>query len=83
MNMQTHFIVAVDLLSQAEHGPDSPAILISTSEVVARKAMGHIDRILPEMPTNDMAGPAWRDHGEVIVVGNRDEAFALADEPRE
>ena len=74
------FIVAVDLLSQAEHGPDSPAILISTSEVVARKAMGHIDRILPEMPTNDMAGPAWRDHGEVIVVGNRDEAFALADE---
>jgi len=74
------FIVAVDLLSQAEHGPDSPAILISTSEEVARKAMEYIDRILPDMPTNDMAGPAWRDHGQVIVVGSRDEAFALADE---
>ena len=64
------FIVAVDLLSQAEHGPDSPAILISTSEEVARKAMEYIDRILPDMPTNDMAGPAWRDHGQVIVVGS-------------
>lgn len=74
------FIVAVDLLSQAEHGPDSPAILISTSEEVARKAMEHIDRILPDMPTNDMAGPAWRDHGQVIVVDTRDEAFELADE---
>jgi sulfopropanediol 3-dehydrogenase len=74
------FIVAVDLLSQAEHGPDSPAILVSTSETVARKAMEYIDRILPDMPTNDMAGPAWRDHGQVIVVAGRDEAFAVADE---
>ncbi len=73
------FIVAVDLLSQAEHGPDSPAVLVSTSEEVARKAMEYIDRILPDMPTNDMAGPAWRDHGEVIVVGDRNEAFTVAD----
>jgi sulfopropanediol 3-dehydrogenase len=74
------FIVAVDLLSQAEHGPDSPAILISTSEQVARNAIAHIDRILPDMPTRDFAGPAWRDHGQVIVVDDLTEAYALADQ---
>jgi sulfopropanediol 3-dehydrogenase len=73
------FVVAVDLLSQAEHGPDSPAVLITTSEDVARAAMAHIDRLLPDMPTNDMAGPAWRDHGQVHVVDDLDEAYALAD----
>ena len=73
------FVVAVDLLSQAEHGPDSPAVLITTSEALARAAMAHIDRILPDMPTNDMAGPAWRDHGQVHVVDDLDEAYALAD----
>jgi sulfopropanediol 3-dehydrogenase len=73
------FIVAVDLLSQAEHGPDSPAVLVTTSERVARETMAHIDRILIDMPTRDMAGPAWRDHGQVIVVDDLDEAFAVAD----
>jgi sulfopropanediol 3-dehydrogenase len=74
------FTVAVDLLSQAEHGPDSPAVLITTSEDLAREAMAHIDRLLPGMPTRDMAGPAWRDHGEVVVVDSLDEAYALTDE---
>ena len=74
------FIVAVDLLSQAEHGPDSPAILITTSEDLGRQVIEHIDRILPEMPTVDFAGPAWRDHGQVLVVSDLDSAFALADE---
>ncbi|WP_448609748.1 histidinol dehydrogenase [Geodermatophilus sp. URMC 60] len=74
------FVVAVDLLSQAEHGPDSPAVLITTSEDLARAAVAHVDRLLPEMPTNDMAGPAWRDHGQVIVVDDLDEAYRLADE---
>lgn len=73
------FVVAVDLLSQAEHGPDSPAVLVSTSERVAREAMAHVDRILIDMPTRDMAGPAWRDHGEVVVVVDIDEAFAVGD----
>ncbi len=72
------FVVAVDLLSQAEHGPDSPAVLITTSEAVARAAIEHIDRLLPGMPTRDNAGPAWRDHGEVHVVDNLDEAYDLA-----
>jgi sulfopropanediol 3-dehydrogenase len=74
------FVVAVDLLSQAEHGPDSPAVLITTSEDVAQAAMAHVDRLLPGMPTNDMAGPAWRDHGQVLVVDDLDEAYRVADE---
>ncbi|GIE97473.1 histidinol dehydrogenase [Paractinoplanes rishiriensis] len=73
------FVVAVDLLSQAEHGPDSPAVLITTSEALARETVAHIEAILPDMPTADMAGPAWRDHGEVHVVADLDAAYALAD----
>ena len=73
------FVVAVDLLSQAEHGPDSPAVLITTSEAVARTAMEQVEQILPGMSTKDMAGPAWRDHGQVHVVEDIDAAYALAD----
>ncbi len=73
------FIVAVDLLSQAEHGPDSPAILVSSSERVAREAMAHVERLLPGMPTRDFAEPAWTQHGQVVVVDDEDEAFAVAD----
>ncbi|GAA2366652.1 histidinol dehydrogenase [Dactylosporangium salmoneum] len=74
------FVVAVDLLSQAEHGPDSPAVLITTSRPLAEQVLRHIDEILPGMPTRDMAEPAWRDHGQVHVVSSADEMFALADE---
>jgi len=73
------FVVAVDLLSQAEHGPDSPAVLITSSERVGRETLAHIERLLPEMPTRDFAGPAWRDHGQVIVVEDIKSAYALAD----
>ncbi|MEO6712281.1 MAG: histidinol dehydrogenase [Mycobacteriales bacterium] len=73
------FVVAVDLLSQAEHGPDSPAILVTTSQDVAQRAMAFIDEILPGMPTKDMAEPAWRNHGQVLVVDSIDDAFAVAD----
>ncbi len=74
------FVVAVDLLSQAEHGPDSPAVLITTSESVARQALAHIETLLVDMPTRDFAGPAWRDHGQILVVDSLDEAYSLADE---
>jgi len=73
------FVCAVDLLSQAEHGPDSPAVLITTSEDLGRQVMRHIDEILPGMPTRDFAEPAWRNHGEVHVVESLDEAWELAD----
>ena len=72
-------IVAVDLLSQAEHGPDSPAILVTSSAQLGARALEHIEVILPGMPTNDYAGPAWRDHGRIIVTDDLDEAFAVAD----
>jgi sulfopropanediol 3-dehydrogenase len=71
------FIVAVDLLSQAEHGPDSPAVLVTTSERLAEEVLGHIETILPGMPTKDFAEPAWRDYGQVHVVDSIEEAFEL------
>jgi sulfopropanediol 3-dehydrogenase len=73
------FVVAVDLLSQAEHGPDSPAILVTTSADLAHAVLAHVEQILPGMPTADIAGPAWRDHGQVIVVDDLDEAYRVAD----
>lgn len=74
------FIVAVDLLSQAEHGPDSPAVLITTSEDLGRKVIEHVDKILIDMPTRDFAAVAWKDWGEVRVVETLDDAYTLADE---
>ena len=73
------FVVAVDLLSQAEHGPDSPAVLVTTSATLAGEALAHIERLLPAMPTRDFAEPAWRDHGQVVIVDDLDEAFTVAD----
>lgn len=73
------FLAAVDLLSQAEHGPDSPAVLITTSEQVGRDVLAYVDKLLPDMPTRDNAEPAWRDYGEVTVVDSLDEAYRLAD----
>lgn len=72
-------MVAVDLLGQAEHGPTSPAALITTSEELGRAVLREIDRLLPSMPTGDVAGRAWQDYGQVIVVDSEDEAIAEAD----
>jgi sulfopropanediol 3-dehydrogenase len=73
------FVVAADLLSQAEHGPDSPCVLITTSERVARETLSHISRQLETLPTAGVASVSWRDHGEVHLVGDLAEAFAMAD----
>lgn len=73
------FIVAVDLLSQAEHGPDSPAVLVTTSLGLAQEVIEHIERLLPGMPTRDFAEPAWRVHGQALVTTDLAEAFAVAD----
>lgn len=72
-------LVATDLLGQAEHGPDSPAWLISTSEKVAREALAEIERQLVTLPTREIAGAAWARWGEVAVVDSDDEAIALSD----
>lgn len=74
------FLVAVDLLSQAEHGPDSPALLVTTSAEVADRAIAWIDAILPGMPTRDYAEAARRDYGQVIVVDSIEELWRTGDD---
>ena len=73
-------IVATDLLGQAEHGPDSPAWLVTTSRKLGEAVIKEVERLLPDLPTRDNAGKAWADLGEVIVVGSDDEAIAVSDE---
>lgn len=72
-------MVATDLLGQAEHGPTSPAILLTTSEALANAVPAEIERQLAVLPTADIAGQAWRDYGEIIVVDSLDEMVAEAD----
>ncbi|MBM3732113.1 MAG: histidinol dehydrogenase [Acidimicrobiia bacterium] len=72
-------LVATDLLGQAEHGPDSPAWLVTTSEKLGRDVLAEIDRQLVTLPTAEIAGAAWRRWGEVAVVTDDDEAIALSD----
>jgi sulfopropanediol 3-dehydrogenase len=72
-------ICATDLLGQAEHGPTSPAVLITTSETLAVATMAEIERLLKILPTADAAAQAWTDMGEVIVCANIDEMLAEAD----
>ncbi|BAE55256.1 histidinol dehydrogenase [Aspergillus flavus] len=74
------FTVATDILSQAEHGPDSPAVVITTSERVGRKAIEIINELLKHLSTGDVASVSWERFGEVIVVDTIDEAWKLADE---
>src|ERR1700693_3473384 len=72
-------MVAVDLLGQAEHGPTSPAALITTSETLARELPAEIERQLTVLPTADVASVAWRDYGQIILVGDLEEAVHEAD----
>ncbi len=73
-------LVAADLLGQAEHGPDSPAALITTDDEFGRAVAAEVLRQLETLATRDIAGPAWRDHGSVTVARNRDVAVALMDD---
>jgi hypothetical protein len=72
-------MVAVDLLGQAEHGPTSPATLITTARKLAEALPAEIERQLKVLPTADVAGQAWRDYGQIIVVDSLDEAVTEAD----
>jgi sulfopropanediol 3-dehydrogenase len=72
-------MVAVDLLGQAEHGPTSPAVLVTTSPGLAAALPAEIDRQLAALPTADVARLAWRDHGEIILVADEAEAVCEAD----
>lgn len=70
---------AVDLLGQAEHGPTSPSILLTTSEALARATMAEVERQLSILPTAEIARVSWAEHGEVIVVDTLDELIETAD----
>ncbi len=71
---------ATDLLGQAEHGPTSPAILLTNSENLAKQTMEEVDRQLNTLSTSDTAGPAWRDYGQVIVADSYDEMVEIAND---
>ena len=72
-------ICATDLLGQAEHGPNSPAVMITNSEKLARDTMKEVERLLTILPSADLAGQSWKDYGEVIVCDSIDEMIAEAD----
>ncbi len=72
-------ICATDLLGQAEHGPTSPAVLLTNSEKLAQDTMREVERLLSILPTADAASQAWKDYGEVIVCDSVDEMVAEAD----
>ena len=73
-------ICATDLLGQAEHGYNSPAVLLTNSETLARDTLREIDRLLAILPTADTATVSWRDYGEVIVCDSYDEMLQVADD---
>jgi sulfopropanediol 3-dehydrogenase len=73
-------LCATDLLGQAEHGPTSPAILLTTSAQLARDTIKEIERQLTILPTADLAGIAWRDYGQVILCDSEDEMVEVADQ---
>ena len=72
-------MVVVDLLGQAEHGPTSPAALVTTSETLARAVPAEVERQLAILPTADVARISWRDWGQIILVKDLDEAVVEAD----
>lgn len=73
-------LCATDLLGQAEHGYNSPAVLLTNSEKLAQETLSEIDRLLDILPTADTASVSWQDYGEVILCDTYDEMLQMADE---
>ena len=73
-------LCAADLLGQAEHGVNSPAILLTNSQALAEDTLAEVERQLKILPTGETAGLAWRDYGQVIVCDDHAEMLKLADE---
>ena len=71
---------ATDLLGQAEHGYNSPAVLVTNSQKLARATLAEIDRLLAILPTADTASVSWRDYGEVIVCDTYKEMLEVAND---
>jgi sulfopropanediol 3-dehydrogenase len=73
-------LCATDLLGQAEHGYNSPAVLLTNSKTLAHETLAEIDRLLGILPTAETASVSWRDYGEVIVCDTYDEMLQVADD---
>ncbi|NUW67746.1 histidinol dehydrogenase [Vibrio coralliilyticus] len=73
-------LAAADLLGQAEHGYNSPAVLLTNSETFAEETIKEIERQLTILPTAEVAGKAWADYGQVIVCGSYEEMVEVADD---
>ncbi len=73
-------LCATDLLGQAEHGYNSPAVLLTNSETLARETVVEIDRILKILPTAETAAKSWQDYGEVILCDTYEELLSVANE---
>lgn len=73
-------LCATDLLGQAEHGYNSPAVLLTNSETLAHETLAEIDRLLGILPTAETASVSWRDYGEVVVCDTYDEMLQVADD---
>jgi sulfopropanediol 3-dehydrogenase len=71
-------LVAADLLGQAEHGPTSPAVLVTTSQALGAAVVSKLERLLRDWPTREVAGEAWSACGEIVVAAGRDEAIEVA-----
>lgn len=71
--------IAIDLVSQAEHGPNSPVWLFTTSEELARAVLKIIPKVIADMPNADVCEAAWRDHGLVIFCDSREEMAQTSD----
>jgi sulfopropanediol 3-dehydrogenase len=72
-------ICATDLLGQAEHGPTTPAVLLTNSEKLARETMAEVERLLQILPTAETARKSWQDYGEVIICDSYEEMVTEAD----
>ena len=73
-------LCATDLLGQAEHGPDSPAVLVTTSRRLAEDTMREVHRLLEILPTAGIAGKAWANYGEVVLCADEAEMVRIADD---
>ncbi|MGI9647658.1 MAG: histidinol dehydrogenase, partial [Acidimicrobiia bacterium] len=73
-------VVAADLLGQAEHGPTSPAILVTTSVDLAKSVVVEVERWLETWPTAPIAGVAWRDYGTIILAESDEEMVTVSEE---
>ena len=73
-------LCATDLLGQAEHGYNSPAVLVTNSQKLAEETQVEIDRILTILPTADTAGVSWAEYGEVVVCDTYDEMLEVAND---